>query len=464
VKKNPEKVWKLTPPPGSSGSGGETGGKNQILWNRSSLALLGGFCLFLSTLEYLIPKPLPFMRIGLANLPLILALDLFPPGPFALLVLIKVSGQALITGTLASYVFVFSLAGSSVSALAMYSLRRLLGKNRISFTGLGICGAVLSNLVQLVLARLFVFGEGVRFLAPLFLVSGLISGAILGLFCETFAARSRWFRRARGEDGGVPFSAGPEASGEPDSDGHEEPGEPGRETRRKRRQEQWKRLFRGEDLFITGLCLMILFLCTPSLVFKTLQFLFFWSLMALSGKKSRPLTVFLVMLGVVFGNLLVPYGKLLAEWGPLKISQGALLTGLHRALTLEGLVLLSGTFIRADLRLPGAFGALLGESFRLFALLQKRKKGIRSKHVIEGIDRLMLELDQGPASGSLRPGVPESGGEGPVRRRAVSVPLLALMALVCAFLALADEQAFLRWASTVAGFWPGLRWPPDNWG
>jgi heptaprenyl diphosphate synthase len=418
------------------------------------LALLGGFCLFLSTLEYLIPKPLPFMRIGLANLPLILALDLFPPGPFALLVLIKVSGQALITGTLASYVFVFSLAGSSASALAMYSLRRLLGKNRISFTGLGICGAVLSNLVQLVLARLFVFGEGVRLLAPLFLASGLISGAILGLFCETFASQSRWFRRARGEKGDGPFRAGPEDAGGPDSVDSKEPGGPGRE----RRREQWKRLFRSEDLFIAGLCIMLLFLFTSSLIFKALQFLFFWFLMALSGKKSRPLTVFLVMLGVVLGNLLVPYGKILAEWGPLQISQGALLTGLHRALTLEGLVLLSGTFIRADLRLPGAFGALLGESFRLFALLRKRKKSIRPKRVIEGIDQLMMELDQDSTAGGPWPGspdapdAPESGGAMPAQRRAVSVSLLALMALVCALLALADEPAFLQWAPTAAGF------------
>jgi heptaprenyl diphosphate synthase len=87
----------LTPPPGSPGPAGD-----QFRRNYRSLALLGSFCLFLSTLEYLIPKPLPFMRIGLANLPLILALDLFPPGPFALLVLIKISGQALITGTLFS--------------------------------------------------------------------------------------------------------------------------------------------------------------------------------------------------------------------------------------------------------------------------------------------------------------------------------------------------------------------------
>ena len=67
---------------------------------RKNIALLGAFCLFLSTIEYVIPKPLPFMRIGIANLPLMLALDIFPFRTFLVLTGIKVLGQALITGTL----------------------------------------------------------------------------------------------------------------------------------------------------------------------------------------------------------------------------------------------------------------------------------------------------------------------------------------------------------------------------
>ncbi|MDR1230490.1 MAG: heptaprenyl diphosphate synthase, partial [Spirochaetaceae bacterium] len=34
---------------------------------RKTAALLGAFCLFLSSIEYMIPKPLPFMRLGIAN-------------------------------------------------------------------------------------------------------------------------------------------------------------------------------------------------------------------------------------------------------------------------------------------------------------------------------------------------------------------------------------------------------------
>ncbi|GHV14441.1 hypothetical protein FACS189491_10770 [Spirochaetia bacterium] len=157
------------------------------------MALLGAFCLFLSTIEYMIPKPLPFMRIGIANLPLMLALDIFPLPTFVLLVGIKIFGQALITGTLFSYIFLFSLAGTVLSALSMYGLRRCFGARWISFAGVGTAGALISNLTQLVLAWFFILGRSTRYIAPPFLAMGLVTGLVLGLFCEYFTTRSQWY-------------------------------------------------------------------------------------------------------------------------------------------------------------------------------------------------------------------------------------------------------------------------------
>ena len=164
---------------------------------RKTLSLLGGLCFFLSALEYLIPKPLPFMRIGIANLPLMLALDIFPFNTFLVLVGIKVLGQALITGTLFSYIFLFSLAGTSLAAVSMYTLRRLLGPGRITFIGVGTAGAMMSNISQLAMAWLFVFRNNVRYIAPPFLGAGLITGIVLGLFCEVFTRRSQWYAARR---------------------------------------------------------------------------------------------------------------------------------------------------------------------------------------------------------------------------------------------------------------------------
>jgi Predicted membrane protein len=91
-----------------------------VFHGRKTIALLGACCLFLSAVEYLIPKPLPFMRLGLANLPLMIALDIFPFGSYMILVCLKIFGQAIITGTLFSYVFLFSVTGTLFSALVMF--------------------------------------------------------------------------------------------------------------------------------------------------------------------------------------------------------------------------------------------------------------------------------------------------------------------------------------------------------
>jgi len=164
-------------------------GKNDL--NRN-IAMLGAFCLFLSAIEYMIPKPLPFLRIGLANLPLMLALGIFPLRSFLVLVCVKVFGQGLITGTLFSYVFLFSLTGTFLSALLMFFLRRMFTRN-ITFVGIGTAGAMVSNVSQLLLAQAFIFRENVRYIAPPFLIAGLVTGIALGVFCEIFTRRSQWY-------------------------------------------------------------------------------------------------------------------------------------------------------------------------------------------------------------------------------------------------------------------------------
>ena len=163
---------------------------------RKTLALLGALCLFLSTIEFMIPKPMPFMRIGIANLPLMLALDIFPFPVFLVLIGIKVVGQALVTGTMFSYIFLFSLVGTMLAAVSMYGLRRSLG-GRVSFIGVGTLGAMMSNIAQMALAWVFLFGNTVRFIAPPFFAAGLITGVTLGIFCEVFVRRSTWYAARR---------------------------------------------------------------------------------------------------------------------------------------------------------------------------------------------------------------------------------------------------------------------------
>jgi heptaprenyl diphosphate synthase len=351
--------------------------------------MLGAFCLFLSTIEYLIPKPLPFMRIGIANLPLMLALDILPFGEVALLAFIKVIGQGIVTGTLFSYILLFSLAGTFVSALSMYALRRLLGPGQVGMAGVSVLGALFSNGAQLALARVFVFGPSVRYLVPPFLAMGLITGAGLGLFCERFIRKSRWHAR----------ETSPQTAEEMDVERKEYAAtttnkeEQGGEFRRKRR-DRYERIFSSRELCAAGIVMMPALVFNPNPYSRSLQFLFFLFLVWFAGKKNNMFATIAVIAGIVGFNLLAPYGRVLFSIGAFRITQGALRGGLQRAVTLEGLIMLSRFSIRRDLRLPGPPGKLIGESFRILASIQERRNILSRKNFVAGIDALMIELGQ----------------------------------------------------------------------
>ena len=165
-------------------------------------AFLGALSLFLSTVEYLFPKPVPFFRLGLSNLPLLVGLDLLNLRELGVLLALKVAGQALVNGTLASYVFLFSAAGSTASFLAMVGLHRLTRRIRFlsrqtSLISLSLAGALASNTVQVALSIAFIFGPTSGVIAPLFYGLGTLAGLGVGWLAEIFAQKSQWYKRLR---------------------------------------------------------------------------------------------------------------------------------------------------------------------------------------------------------------------------------------------------------------------------
>ncbi|MBN1525214.1 MAG: Gx transporter family protein [Spirochaetales bacterium] len=157
------------------------------------IALLVGFAVFLATIELVIPKPLPFLRLGIANLPILIALRSLRFRDLFLLVFIKIMVMGLFSGSLFSYTFLFSIAGGISSFLVMAGTAAII-KKRLSLVGISVIGAFTSNCVQLWIAGLLVFGEGAWFIAPPFLVVGTISSVLLGLLAARFIQKSQWVR------------------------------------------------------------------------------------------------------------------------------------------------------------------------------------------------------------------------------------------------------------------------------
>ncbi len=162
------------------------------------LGLFTGAALALFAFEQLIPRPLPWMKLGLANLAVLLAL--LAQGPVAALIvqLTKWLAGSLLTGSLGGPAFAIAGIAGAGSWAAMSLVQRTTGR-LFSPLGLSLIGATAHQTLQLVSAGLFVQQLGLLSLLPLSLLSALLSGAFIGLLSSAVLrklAANGWFLRA----------------------------------------------------------------------------------------------------------------------------------------------------------------------------------------------------------------------------------------------------------------------------
>ena len=155
------------------------------------LALLVAAGLVLFVFESLVPKPLPWLRLGLANGVTLLALYLFGIREALIVASMRAVLGSLILGGLLNPSFFFSFLGGLMSAVLMavtYSYFRGL----FSVIGVSIWGALAHNMTQLALAlAVFVQRWELIYLMPVFLLSTVVTGFLTGLLVSLFMQKIR---------------------------------------------------------------------------------------------------------------------------------------------------------------------------------------------------------------------------------------------------------------------------------
>jgi heptaprenyl diphosphate synthase len=95
--------------------------------------------------------------------------------------------------------------------------------------------------------------------------------------------------------------------------------------------------------------------------------------------------------------------------------------------------MLSRVSIRQDLKIPGGFGELIGESFRLFAVIMDSRQRITRKNLMGDIDALMIEMsEETPANPGTLP-VEAAGGttaESPAPKQRTTAAGFIILAVV----------------------------------
>ena len=138
---------------------------------------MAALALVFSYIEFLIPffAAVPGIKLGLANLVILTAL--YKLGFTDALIIDMV--RVLAAGLLFSGIFgmLYSLAGALLSLLIMYGLMRT---GKFSVIGVSMAGGVFHNFGQLVMAALLVSTPEVFIYLPALMISGILSGAVIG--------------------------------------------------------------------------------------------------------------------------------------------------------------------------------------------------------------------------------------------------------------------------------------------
>lgn len=140
------------------------------------LGLLTAAALILSLLDGMIPLPLPWLKLGLANAVTLLLLLSRRRTDAVLCLTARLLLGALFSGNPSA--LLYSAAGAAFSFAAMAFLCRFY-PNRLSPVGVSAAGAAAHQLGQLAAAALTLGSPSVLALAPL-LLAGLLSGMLIG--------------------------------------------------------------------------------------------------------------------------------------------------------------------------------------------------------------------------------------------------------------------------------------------
>lgn len=154
----------------------------------ASFGVFVALALIFSYIETLIPFQIgiPGVKLGLANLVIVIALYRMPVGEVYLLSGVRVVLTGFLFGNLMS--ILYSLAGGILSLTVMVGMKRI---RSVSILGVSIAGGVFHNIGQLLAAALMVETYGVFSYLPVLLISGLLTGFVIGLAAGEMLKRIR---------------------------------------------------------------------------------------------------------------------------------------------------------------------------------------------------------------------------------------------------------------------------------
>lgn len=152
----------------------------------TTMGMLIALAMVLGFVETLIPINLgiPGMKLGLANIVVVIALFLFDVKTAVVVSILRIILIAMTFGNM-SMMF-YSIAGASLSLLSMIAISKI---KSFSLISVSIVGGIMHNVGQIICAAFVVRTNGVFTYLPVLMIAGLVSGALIGIVAGLISVR-----------------------------------------------------------------------------------------------------------------------------------------------------------------------------------------------------------------------------------------------------------------------------------
>jgi heptaprenyl diphosphate synthase len=149
------------------------------------IAILSAYAIGLHSAESLLPTPIPWLKLGIANIVTVITLIVYGIRPAITVTLIRVILTSLLHGTFLGPAFMLSLGGGMASTLIMGIILYVV-PTLFSAIGISVIGALFHNITQLFLAYfLFIQKiEAILLITPLIVLIGTLTGMFNGIVSE----------------------------------------------------------------------------------------------------------------------------------------------------------------------------------------------------------------------------------------------------------------------------------------
>lgn len=150
------------------------------------LGLFAAVAIIFGYVESLIPffAGIPGIKLGLANLAVLFILETYTWKEAALVSAVRIVVIGFLFGNI--FTIIYSLAGAALSLFVMTLMKKSSG---FSILGISVAGGVSHNIGQLIVAALIVENTSLLYYAPVLLISGVITGLLIGLLTKEVTKR-----------------------------------------------------------------------------------------------------------------------------------------------------------------------------------------------------------------------------------------------------------------------------------